>query len=532
MSSSNLVRIGYKKESTYGVTPAAVAATAVLNLTNDITLTSVLKGSNRNTKTFTIEVLAAAANPTDTILVAFTGSASAIVCTVTPNDGTNNAATPVALTTAELRELISTGAVVGKTVTITDASSLRALQTATGGGATPLANGGEGDSVAATFTGGSGEFKTARFTSEQYSGTPETTESQQIRTDRLSSGQVVTGLAVEGGHNFELAKEAAIEDFLESAMFNEWETSSVKSGTFEIDIDHVDGPKLIRSTGSFVDDGVVVGDFISLGSFVAAANNKVIMALEVSALEIVFAGPAGMVDATAEAATFQVCDKLSVGVTKKSLTVEKTFTDLSNKALIYRGSLVSQMELNVEYGSLINGSFQTMGNGYEAADAASEFASYNEYFEDPATTNTLNGSVDMPFVATDVTGDWEQDAFCLQSLNLSLNNNLTVQNCIGRSAPQDYSAGTAQITASLSSYLKDTNWGLLAKKLSQAPFALGFMVQNTDGYYGFYIPALQVSFDDPQAGGANQEISMDMQGTCKVGAAGESSLTIYRAPTA
>lgn len=133
---------------------AAAAATGSLNLTNDITLTSVATGAARNTTTFTLQVLPAAANPTDTVLAAFTGTAAAIVCTITPNDGTNNTATPVDLTTAELRELITTGLVAGKTVTITDLSSLRALQTATGGGAAPLADGGEGDGVVATFSGG------------------------------------------------------------------------------------------------------------------------------------------------------------------------------------------------------------------------------------------------------------------------------------------------------------------------------------------------------------------------------------------
>jgi len=531
MSSSNLVRIGYKKENTYGVCPAAVAAAGTLDITNDIVLTSVKKGSNRNTNTFTLQVLAAAANPTNTVLVAFTGTAAAIVCSVTPNNGTNNGATPVTVTSANLVQLINEGIITGKFPTITDASSLRALQTATGGGATALADGGEGDGVVATFTGGSGEFKTARFTSEKYSGTPDTTESAQIRTDRLSSGQVVTGLKVEGGHNFELAKETALEDFIESAMYNSWVTSTLVSGTFEIDL--ASGIKLKRSSGNFTSEGVVVGDFLVLSSFADSGNNTIVMvmAVEDSGQTLVLAGPTGMVDISPEAAAYQVCDKISVGTTKKSLTVEKTFTDLSNKALIYKGCIVSQMELNVEYGSIVSGSFSTMGNDYDAADLASEFASYNEYFADAATTSSMNGSVDMPFVATNVTGTWVQDSFCLQKLNLQLNNNLTVQNCIGRAAPQDYSAGTAQITASLSSYLKDANWDMLAKKLSQEDFSLGFLVKNIDGYYGFYIPALQVSFEDPASGGANQEISMDMNGTCKVGDAGESSLTIYRAPT-
>lgn len=527
MSSSNLVRIGYKKESVLGVTPAAVAATGVLDMTADVTLTSVEKGAKRNTKTFTVNVGAAGSNPGATILASFTGTKDAVVCNITPNNGANNTGTPVNMTTAQLAELINTGAVVGKTVTVTDTQGLRALQTASGGNGTNLANGGEGDGEVATFSGGSGDFQTARFVSEQYSGTPETTESAQIRTDRQSSGQVVTGLTVEGGHTFELAKEKAIEDFMESAMSNSWVTTPEVLVSLEI---NATTRKVIRSSGSFVDEGVKVGQFLQLDGFPSAVNNTVVMVMVVTALEITFAGPEGMISESG-GDSYQICDYLDIGITKKSLTIEKTFLDLTEKAIVYPGSLVSQMDLTVEYGSIITGTFQTMGVGYEVASQASEFASYNTSFDDPATTSSLNGSVDMPFLATDVTGTWEQDAFCLQSLAISLNNNLTVQNCIGRAAPQDYSLGTAQITADLSSYLKDGNWGMLARKMTQQPFALGFMVGNVDGWYGFYIPALQVSFDDPQSAGANQEVSMEMSGVAKVGANQESSLTIYRAPT-
>lgn len=527
MSSSNLVRLAYKKETSYGVTPAAIAATAVLDLTADITLTSVKKGSGRNTQTVTLQILPAAANPTNTILVSFTGTAAAIVVTVTPNDGTNNGAVPVNLTTANLVELINTGLVSGKVITLTDASSFRILQTATGGGATNLADGGEGDGVIGTFSGGSGNFLTARFTAEKYSGTPETTESVQIRTDRMSSGQVVTGLTVNGGHNFELAKESALEDFLESAMFNAWDTSYA-AYTRNLAID-ASARTITAVAGSFVTEGLVVGDIIYLTNFVDAGNNVPVMVTGVAALVLNYAGPTGMVTAS-ESATYQRAHKLTIGTTKKSLTIEKSFLDLTTKALIYRGALVSQMSLDVAYGALISGSFDTSGNDYDSADAASEFASYQEYITDPATTQSLNGSVDMPFVTTNVTGSFVQDTFCIQSLKLALNNNLTTQTCIGKAAPDNYNPGTAQLGVDLSSYLKDTNWDFLDRKLSQASFAVGFMVKNVDGWYGFFMPAIQVSFDDPASGGQNQDISMDMKGTAKVGASGESALSIYRSP--
>lgn len=134
-----------------------IQATATIDLTTDIVLTSVAYGSSRNTNTFTIQVEAPAANPTDTVLIDLTGTAAAIVCTVTPNDGTNNSATPVTVTTANLVEAINTGAITGKTATITDSSSLRELQTATGGDTTDLADGGEGDADAGTFASGEDE---------------------------------------------------------------------------------------------------------------------------------------------------------------------------------------------------------------------------------------------------------------------------------------------------------------------------------------------------------------------------------------
>lgn len=490
-----MVRLAYKKESSYGVTPAAVKASLLIE---DITYTAVKGGEQGNL--ISIEYLDTATAGAETVVV--TGNKISV----------------------GIEAATSTATQVSTAIGLSSAALALITRAITGTASDPQAAHSE-----ASLTGGLGSFKTARYTSEQYSGTPETTESAQIRTDRMSSGQVVTGLTVNGGHDFELAKEEAIEDFLESAMSNAWATSSIVNGNFEI---NVSTKKLIRVSGSFVDEGVVVGDFLILSNFLSAGNNVVVMATAVTALEVTFANPTGMVNATSEAASYQKLDKLTIGITKKSLTIEKTFLDLTTKALIYRGCLVSQMELAIEYGSLVSGSFETQGNGYEAADAASEFASYNEYFKAPATTNTMNGSVDMPFISTNVSGSWNQDSFCLQSLNISMNNNLTVQNCIGKSAPENYSLGTAQITADLSTYLKDGNWDLLARKLSQESFSLGFLLKNTDGFYGFYIPALQVSFDDPSSGGANQEVSMEMTGVAKVGSTGESAIAIFRLPSA
>ena len=134
---------------------ALIQASASLATTSAIALTKAAGGAADNGYTFKTVVNAAAANPTNTVLVAFTGTAAAIVCTITPNDGTHNSATPVNLTTAQLVTLINNGSVA--TVTLTDSGSLRPLQTATGGNTTVLAHAGNGDNVTATFSGGQNE---------------------------------------------------------------------------------------------------------------------------------------------------------------------------------------------------------------------------------------------------------------------------------------------------------------------------------------------------------------------------------------
>jgi len=374
-------------------------------------------------------------------------------------------------------------------------------------------------------TPASGDFTTARFTSESISGTPETTQSQQIRTDRLSSGQIVTGLTVEGSLSFELAKENSIDELLESAMLNTWNVQSLVTVDLEID---GSAKTIERASGSW-SPLVVVGDILTLAGFSTSANNTQVQVVEiVSSLIIRVVAVNVLVTEIGSGTTYKRADKLTIGTTKKSFSIEKTFLDLTTKALIYKGMLVNSMSLNIAYGEIITGEFAFNGTKYLEADTAGEFITNSRTITAPATTNSLNGSIDMPFLNSSAVGTLDEVTFCIQSAGISLANNYLAQTCIGEAAPKDYSAGQADVEVNLSTYLSNTNWSIISKKLTQEPFALGFMVKNLDGWYAFYLPAVQVTFPDPSSGGQNQEISLDMSGVARVGANGESSLTIYR----
>ena len=375
-------------------------------------------------------------------------------------------------------------------------------------------------------TPATGNFLTTRFTSESLTGSPETTESQQIRTDRMSSGQIVTSLTVGGDINFELASGPAIDELIRCAMMkNAWITSTPV--TVDLTLDTV-AKTLTRDSGDWNGEAVV-GDILTLTDFADNRNNTQIQVAEISSATVIkYVGPDALVDEVGSGTTFQVADKLDIGTDKPSLSVEKTFLDLTDKAINYRGEYVGGMNIKAEYGAIVNGTFSLSGNDYQDVDAAGDFMSDGRTITPPATSNSINGSIDMPFVASSATGVLAEADFCIQSIGIDLQNNLTGQSCIGKAAPKDYNAGTALPGITLGAYLSDSSWSLISNKLTQVPFAIGFSVKNNDGGYGFYLPAIQVSFDDPSSGGQNQDVMLDMTGQAKVGANGESSLTVYR----
>lgn len=418
-----------------------------------------------------------------------------------------------------------------------------------------------------------GNFDQVRFTSEGMSGSPDTVESELIRTDRMSSGQVVVGLSNLGGEiSYELAKDALLEKFMASAMMSDWVTPVAVSGMLAIDV----VAKTITQLAGNFNTSVKVGDMLTLAGFVNSVNNTQVMVTSIeSNTEIKFTGSSTMVDEeyTAWATltlyavnsyvhesgkiykcliehtsgtfaddlaslywlevstglSFKVADYLVIGSTKKSFSIEKAFLDLTTKGINYRGMLVNEMALNIAYGAIVNGSFSFSGNDYVPANSAAEFMTNTRTINAAATTNSMNGSVDMPFIASEAAGVLDKVDFCIQEIGLTLNNNLTAQNCIGSLPPKAYTEGQASIEVNLSSYLSNENWDILEQKLSQTPFGMGFAIKNSEGFYGFYLPAIQVSMDDPASGGRNQDVILSMTGVAKVGTGGLSALRIYRA---
>lgn len=501
MSSSNRVRIVTIEETDLGVTPVDVPASTIIQ--------NVL---------YTAVAIGAAGNGIN-IQYFDTAIAGAETVTVVGNEITVGIEDGVT-TAQQVLDAIEASVDASALVTVALDGSGALPQTVTGG-------------LIPTQGGITNAFDTARFISETLSGSPGTTESQQIRSDRQSSGQVLTSLELGGEINFELAKEAQLEKFMQAAMFNTWEVQPLQTVNLSID---ATAKTITRASGDW-NLTVDVGDILTLAGFVTVVDGVVVNNTQVQVLEIVsptvircsFNEKKGLVvTEVGTGTTYKRADRLSIGTLKRSFSMEKAFLDLQDKAIIYKGMIASAMNLDITYGEIITGSFGFSGTEYTPVASAASFLSNNRVLNPAATSESMNGSVDMPFINSAITGTLAEADFCIQSVSLALDNNLTTQTCIGQLAPANYSEGTAAIEVSMSAYLSDDNWAAIALKISQEPVALGFMVENLAGWYGFYLPAVQLSFSDPASGGPNQEVSLEMSGQAKIGANGESALYIYR----
>lgn len=382
---------------------------------------------------------------------------------------------------------------------------------------------------------------TVRFISESLSGTPQTTQSAELRRDRMSAGQVVTGLESGGDINQELSKDPLIEDFMEGAMMSGWVVGATVAPGPTTLTKHAapnDQTATLIITGDTGDiDGagraLEEGDIINLGGFTNAENNvpvQIISITDDTTMEVVV--PRNAVTETAALGEVSLGSYLDIGTVINSWTLSKAYTDVLHLATDeehsqrYPGSLINTMAVTITYGQIVTINFGILSNGY-----LQEHPSLHQKIEDaggtvnPAsTTQPMNGSIDMPTL----TIDGAPTDFCIESLTISLDNGLTPQNCIGHLAPMKYNLGTANISIEASIYLGDQSYDkFMPGKLSMAPIGLMATVANDDGGYAFDLRAIQLTFPDPAASGGDAPVMIDASGTAKVGPGGSSSLRIW-----
>ncbi len=377
-----------------------------------------------------------------------------------------------------------------------------------------------------------------RYTSEGLSGSPSTTERAEIRPDRMPSGQLVTGSEIGGDVAAELAKDATFDGLIEAAAMGTWTTPADAAMTGMTVAQDAANPKLYTFTataGTFPtgNPGLIL-QVSGYSGADAVFNTVYSLSVRTSDTEISVYGPENLGDTTAGAAvTVAIPSFVEIGSTVHSYTLAKAYRDVegtvptSYVGQSYPGSLVSTLALTATYGEVAGATFTMVSNGYSQDDPSLEqqIDTAGGTITPAGTTEALSPTLDSGLVLIDAV---PQD-FCVQSVTMTLENNLDPKTCIGRVTPTNYTVGKASLGVELAIYNNKAAYDLfMARKWNLAPVDLIVSLVNADGGYVIRLRAVQLSFADPASTGENSQVMFELTGTGKVGAGGVNAARIYR----
>jgi hypothetical protein len=186
-------------------------------------------------------------------------------------------------------------------------------------------------------------------------------ESEELTTERQITDLALGVKKVAGDFGFELSY-GEFDALMQALLGGTWaaaynltsQTVSVNSST----------KKFSRSSGSFITDGVQVGDFITTTGFADAGNNGTFEVSAVAALEITCATATGLVTVVGDTGVTITTStqKLENGTTSRYFTFERAFGDIVQYGA-YQDIQVDSMDLEVKLEQKVKGKFGLIGSG-------------------------------------------------------------------------------------------------------------------------------------------------------------------------
>ena len=359
-----------------------------------------------------------------------------------------------------------------------------------------------------------------RYTGEGVNFDIETTTSNEIRSDRMTSDLVQTNQSTGGNIDFELSFDA-FDDFIEAAMFNEFGSAVGINGEVTISFDNASS-EIRDSANGF--GNVVVGQWVYVSGASNSGNNGYfrVTAVDGGGADITVDGT--LTDEAASASVTITGQRLINGVTAKFFSLEKTFNDTTVPTYQYfTGVYVNGMSLSFETGSILTGSFDLLGKGSSVtttriASPTDQAASTNDVM------NAVNNvsAVEIDNVAFDCS---------IQSMSVDMTNNLRQQNAIGELAACGIGLGRFELTGDISLYFEDETE--LNKYINNTSFQMSFRVQDGSGNaYVFTMPNCEYESMNVNASGLDTDVILEGSYRALLGAVGgvNQMLAIDRLP--
>ena len=332
-----------------------------------------------------------------------------------------------------------------------------------------------------------------RYTGTSLERKKESVQSEIIRDDRMRDTIAEVGYKADGDISIELAY-GSYDLFLEALLGNDFATVTRTATTIS------------ASTGGTIADSgnglanFVVGQNVKVTGFSNASNNRIYRITSVAAGSI-GVSPAPAVNETAGASVTITGTYLRNGTAKKSLLLEKRYTDLANTFEYFNGVRVGSMRLDFIAMQLIKGSFGVLGKGVVAGTATVAGSSV------AATPNpVLSASANVGSVTKNNTALTTG----IRSINLEIMNNLREQTQIGQKELAGVGYGFTEVKGSIEAYF-DGLTNFYNDVLNHSAISLSWRLTDTNGNVMIFTsPRLRLMSGAPSTPGGNQDVVLKM----------------------
>lgn len=333
-----------------------------------------------------------------------------------------------------------------------------------------------------------------------------TTSSQEVRQDRLVTGLTRTDLNIDGGFKFELSGKE-YDPFLEAVVGGTLTHFGTLGVGASIPTSCTTAAGTITAgaatSGASIFTNLVVGSWFKLVPSagvsqaikdyfadtwlkVASTTN---LAVTLDAATQIAAVGQGAMGITA----FISQSLVSNGAVKRGFTLEYALTDIT-RFLPFQGMQVNSMDLDVQVGSIITGSFDFMGQSHTGG-----MVSATTLPGSPVASQSLdvmNAVADVGMLMENGVNLLTAGSF-IKSVKLNLNNNMRGQKAVGVFGNAGVGLGALEITGTMELYIENSTYYNKWFAGTNTSLAFGFADSAGNGYL---IELDKVSFKD---GGMN-----------------------------
>lgn len=372
--------------------------------------------------------------------------------------------------------------------------------------------------VTAGTTPVTGNGVNLRMTSPTMKAAISTVKSQEIRSDRLSSGSVRTDINIDGGFNFEFsAKE--YDPFLQGLLqdtYAHFGTSGLSGAVFTATTVAGSITAAVAPTGGDAFTNLGLGTWFKVIPPSGAAQ-AVIDYFADAWFKTHAATPATTTVITLDASTPIVAPgvvtavagyKLSQSIiqnasTPRTFTLEYAMGDV-NEFMAFRGMRVNDVSLDVNVGAIVTGAFSFVGQGHSSVTATTLPGT-------PVASQTLDAMSAVTDVGTIYEGTTNllSSGSFIKSMKLAFNNNLRGQKAIATFGNAGVGIGELGLSGSLDVYFPDATYYRKWLNGTNTSLTVGFCDALGNGYL---IELPKVTFRDAALtpGGNNADVMLTL----------------------